>query len=89
MAPSCQMPLRHCAPALRPPPLPLRPLSNSFYECARFPPWRPRSFPARALFLQVIDSGVVNPSRLLLVRATQRVIQQTNELLGIGYVDKV
>jgi arginyl-tRNA synthetase len=37
----------------------------------------------------VIDSGVVNPSRLLLVRATQRVIQQTNELLGIGYVDKV
>ena len=38
---------------------------------------------------KVIDYGVVRPSRLLLVRATQHVIKKANELLGIGYVDKV
>jgi len=38
---------------------------------------------------KVIDNGAVDPSRLLLVRATQLVIQKTNELLGIGYVSKV
>ena len=38
---------------------------------------------------QVIEEDAVNQSRLLLVRAAQLVIKKANELLGIGYVDKV
>ena len=38
---------------------------------------------------KVIEEDAVNQSRLLLVRAAQLVIKKANELLGIGYVDKV
>ena len=37
---------------------------------------------------QVLDSPEQN-SRLLLVTATLQVIKQTNELLGIGFLDKI
>lgn len=38
---------------------------------------------------QVVEAGVVNASRLLLVRAVQQVLKKGNELLGIGYLEKV
>jgi len=46
-------------------------------------------FTAFYLECKVIEEDAVNQSRLLLVRAAQLVIKKANELLGIGYVDKV